>query len=68
MECFEQQDLFISGEGGYARYRIPALAIVPRAHYWLSARRASSRAGILIRLTYSCAAVSTTVRPSRRSK
>ncbi len=27
MECFEQQDLFISGKGGYARYRIPALAV-----------------------------------------
>lgn len=27
MEHFEQQDLFISGEGGYARYRIPALAV-----------------------------------------
>ena len=24
---FEQQDLFVSGEGGYARYRIPALAV-----------------------------------------
>lgn len=27
IERFEQQDLFVSGEGGYARYRIPALAI-----------------------------------------
>lgn len=27
MEHFEQQDLFVSGEGGYARYRIPALAV-----------------------------------------
>jgi len=27
MERFEQQDLFVSGEGGYARYRIPALAV-----------------------------------------
>ena len=24
---FEQQDLVVSGEGGYARYRIPALAV-----------------------------------------
>ena len=23
----EKQDLFVSGEGGYARYRIPALAV-----------------------------------------
>ncbi len=30
METFEQQDLFISGEGGYARYRIPALAVSTR--------------------------------------
>jgi sialidase-1 len=27
MEQFEQQELFVSGEGGYARYRIPALAV-----------------------------------------
>jgi len=27
MQTFEQQDLFVSGEGGYARYRIPALAV-----------------------------------------
>jgi sialidase-1 len=27
MEHFEQQDLFVSGEGGYVRYRIPALAV-----------------------------------------
>ncbi len=27
IERFEQQDLFVSGEGGYARYRIPALAV-----------------------------------------
>jgi sialidase-1 len=27
MERFEQQDLFVSGEGGYVRYRIPALAV-----------------------------------------
>ena len=27
MQRFEQQDLFISGEGGYVRYRIPALAV-----------------------------------------
>jgi len=26
MQCFEQQDLFVSGQGGYFRYRIPALA------------------------------------------
>ncbi len=30
MERFEQQDLFVSGEGGYARYRIPALAVTTR--------------------------------------
>ena len=27
MEFFEQQDLFVSGQGGYVRYRIPALAV-----------------------------------------
>lgn len=27
MERLEQLDLFVSGEGGYARYRIPALAV-----------------------------------------
>jgi sialidase-1 len=27
MEWFEQQDLFVGGEGGYVRYRIPALAV-----------------------------------------
>ena len=26
MQCFERQDLFVSGQGGYVRYRIPALA------------------------------------------
>lgn len=26
MQCFEQQDLFVSGQDGYFRYRIPALA------------------------------------------
>ena len=30
MERFEQQDLFISGEEGYKRYRIPALAVTTR--------------------------------------
>jgi sialidase-1 len=30
MERFEQQDLFVSGEGGYARYRIPALAVTTK--------------------------------------
>jgi sialidase-1 len=27
MQAFEQQDLFVSGQGGYVRYRIPALAV-----------------------------------------
>ena len=26
-QLLEQQDLFVSGEGGYARYRIPALCV-----------------------------------------
>ncbi len=26
MQRLEQQDLFVSGQGGYFRYRIPALA------------------------------------------
>jgi len=30
MEILEQQDLFVSGEGGYKRYRIPALAVSTR--------------------------------------
>ena len=30
MEFFEQQDLFVSGQGGYVRYRIPALAVSAR--------------------------------------
>lgn len=30
MQRFEQQDLFVSGQGGYVRYRIPALAATPR--------------------------------------
>jgi sialidase-1 len=30
MQAFEQQDLFVSGRGGYARYRIPALAVTTR--------------------------------------
>ena len=30
MEQFEEQDLFVSGEGGYVRYRIPALAVTTR--------------------------------------
>ena len=30
MEAFEQQHLFISGEGGYFRYRIPALEVTTK--------------------------------------
>ena len=30
MECFEQQNLFTSGEGGYVRYRIPAIVMSGR--------------------------------------
>ena len=30
MERWEQQDLYVSGEGGYKRYRIPALEVTTR--------------------------------------